>query len=170
MMSDFSNNTNSILSRLNSGGSVGSNHSNGLNGIGSNSYLSNNLNEITLNSLLESNNFDNKFDLLMSRNQRDDSRSIGRSLWGCGDSHDSGIGHSPPYESADWGAPSGGIWNELGKALSNMDSPNERNSPVMLNAALSKQSSVNNPRSASIDLGGPLQHTNHGINELSVDK
>jgi len=177
MMSDFGNNTNSILSRLNSGGSVGSNHSNGLNGIGSNSYLSNNLNEITLNSLLESNNFDNKFDkfddnfdLLMSRNQRDDSRSIGRSLWGCGDSHDSGIGHSPPYESADWGAPSGGIWNELGKALSNMDSPNERNSPVMLNAALSKQSSVNNPRSASIDLGGPLQHTNHGINELSVDK
>merc|ERR1719443_836770 len=112
-----SNNSNSILSRLNSGGSVGgsSNHSNGLNGLGSNSFMSNNLNEMTLNSLLDSNNFDNKFDdkfdsnfdILLSRNNREEGRSIGRSLWGCGDSHDSGIGHSPPYDSADWGAPSG---------------------------------------------------------------
>ena len=175
-----SNNSNSILSRLNSGGSVGgsSNHSNGLNGLGSNSFMSNNLNEMTLNSLLDSNNFDNKFDdkfdsnfdILLSRNNREEGRSIGRSLWGCGDSHDSGIGHSPPYDSADWGAPSGAIWNELGKVLGNMDSPTERHSPSLLSAAISKpsgQSSTNvlsnNPRSASIDLGIPMNNSSNNM-------
>jgi len=175
------NNTNSILSRLNSGGSSASNHSSGLSGLGSNSFLSNNL-----NSLLESNNFDNNFekfddkfdsnfDILLSRNNRDEGgRNIGRSLWGCGDSHDSGIGHSPPYDSPDWSSPSGVIWNELGKVLGNMDSPTERHSPV-LPTAISKPSNtdqrqhgLNNPRSASIDLGVPMGnnniHTNPGIN------
>merc|ERR1711876_174765 len=56
LLSEY-NNTNSILSRLNSGGSSASNHSGGLTGLGSNSFLSNNL-----NSLLESNNFDNNFE------------------------------------------------------------------------------------------------------------
>jgi len=188
LMSDYSSQSSSILSRLNSGGSVGSG-SNSLNGLGSNNgFMSHNLNEMSINSLLESNNFDNKFDkfddnfdLLMSRNNREDSgRSIGRSLWGCGDSHDSGIGHSPPYESADWGTPSGAIWNELGKVLGNMETTNDRHSP-MLNTAINKttQSSVlNNPRSASIDLGIPLNnttvhahnnHANSGINELGIE-
>jgi len=171
-----SSNSNSILSRLNSGGSVGSNQSNGLNGgLGSNSgFMSNNLNEMTLNSLLDSNNFDNKFDdkfdsnfdILMSRNNREEGRSIGRSLWGCGDSHDSGIGHSPPYDSPDWGAPSGAIWNELGKVLGNMDSPTERHSPSLLSAAISKPSGnvlSNNPRSASIDLGIPMNNSSSNM-------
>jgi len=171
-----SSNSNSILSRLNSGGSVSSNQSNGLNGgLGSNSgFMSNNLNEMTLNSLLDSNNFDNKFDdkfdsnfdILMSRNNREEGRSIGRSLWGCGDSHDSGIGHSPPYDSPDWGAPSGAIWNELGKVLGNMDSPTERHSPSLLSAAISKPSGnvlSNNPRSASIDLGIPMNNSSSNM-------
>ena len=176
LLSEYRDTSSSILSRLNSGGSVGSNHSNGLNGLGSNNFLSNNLNEMTLNSLLDSNNFDNKFDdkfdsnfdlLSLSRNGRsEEGRSIGRSLWGCGDSHDSGIGHSPPYDSpADWGGPAqGAIWSELGKALNNMDSPTpgERRSPSLLSAAITKPSvsgasmgMTTNPRSASIDLGIP---------------
>ena len=165
-------NSTSILSRLNSGGS--SHSSGGLNGLGSNSFLSNNLNEMTLNSLLDSNNFDNKFDnkfddkfdsnfdlLSLSRGgggggagREEAGRSIGRSLWGCGDSHDSGIGHSPPYDSADWGGPpsSGAIWNELGAALGSMgtgggDTPGSRHSPAC--PVIAKP----NPRSASIDLG-----------------
>jgi len=181
LLSEY-NNTNSILSRLNSGGSSASNHSSGLTGLGSNSFLSNNL-----NSLLESNNFDNNFDdkfdsnfdILLSRNNREEGgRNIGRSLWGCGDSHDSGIGHSPPYESPDWSSTSGGIWNELGKVLGNMDSPTERHSPVVM-AAISKPSNeqrqhpLNNPRSASIDLGIPMGnnniHSNPGINTESPD-
>jgi len=181
LLSEY-NNTNSILSRLNSGGSSASNHSGGLTGLGSNSFLSNNL-----NSLLESNNFDNNFDdkfdsnfdILLSRNNREEGgRNIGRSLWGCGDSHDSGIGHSPPYESPDWSSTSGGIWNELGKVLGNMDSPTERHSPVVM-AAISKPSNeqrqhpLNNPRSASIDLGIPMGnnniHSNPGINTESPD-
>jgi len=187
LLSEY-NNTNSILSRLNSGGSSASNHSSGLSALGSNSFLSNNL-----NSLLESNNFDNNFekfddkfdsnfDILLSRNNRDEGgRNIGRSLWGCGDSHDSGIGHSPPYDSPDWSSPSGGvIWNELGKVLGNMDSPTERHSPVVMPTAISKpsneqrQHALNNPRSASIDLGIPLQgnnniHNNPGINTELAD-
>jgi len=174
LLSEYRDSGSSILSRLNSGGSVGSNHSNGLNGLGSNNFLSNNLNEMTLNSLLDSNNFDNKLDdkfdsnfdmLSLSRNGRsEEGRSIGRSLWGCGDSHDSGIGHSPPYDSpADWGGPAqGAIWSELGKALNNMDSPTpgERRSPSLLGAAITKPSVssmglTSNPRSASIDLGIP---------------
>lgn len=184
LLSEY-NNTNSILSRLNSGGSSASNHSSGLSGLGSNSFLSNNL-----NSLLESNNFDNNFekfddkfdsnfDLLLSRNNRDEGgRNIGRSLWGCGDSHDSGIGHSPPYDSPDWSSPNGVIWNELGKVLGNMDSPTERHSPVVP-TAISKpcndqrQHGLNNPRSASIDLGVPLGnnniHTHPGITTELAD-
>jgi len=169
LLSEY-NNTNSILSRLNSGGSSASNHSSGLTGLGSNSFLSNNL-----NSLLESNNFDNNFDdkfdsnfdILLSRTSREEGgRNIGRSLWGCGDSHDSGIGHSPPYDSPDWSSPSGVIWNELGKVLGNMDSPTERHSPVVIQTAISKpsidqrQHGLNNPRSASIDLGIPMGNNN----------
>jgi len=173
MLSEYSSAAPSLLSRLNSGGSSGSNQSNGLSGLGSNNFLSNNLNEMTLNSLLDSNNFDNKFDnkfddkfdsnfdlLSLSRGggggagREEAGRSIGRSLWGCGDSHDSGIGHSPPYDSADWGGPpsSGAIWNELGAALGSMgagggDTPGSRHSPAC--PVIAKP----NPRSASIDLG-----------------
>ena len=176
MLSEYSSAAPSLLSRLNSGGSSGSNQSNGLSGLGSNNFLSNNLNEMTLNSLLDSNNYDNKFDdkfdtnfdlLSLSRSGRgEEGRSIGRSLWGCGDSHDSGIGHSPPYDSpADWGAPphQGAIWSELSKAMNSMDSPSpgERRSPSLLGAAITKPAhpgpmpGLTNPRSASIDLGIP---------------
>ena len=176
MLSEYSSAAPSLLSRLNSGGSSGSNQSNGLSGLGSNNFLSNNLNEMTLNSLLDSNNYDNKFDdkfdtnfdlLSLSRSGRgEEGRSIGRSLWGCGDSHDSGIGHSPPYDSpADWGAPphQGAIWSELSKAMNSMDSPSpgERRSPSLLGAAITKPAhpgpmpGMTNPRSASIDLGIP---------------
>jgi len=173
-------NTNSILSGINSGSSH-----NGLSGhgLGSNSFLTNNLNDMSLHSLLDSNNyndnkfddkFDSNFDLLL-RNNRDEGRTIGRSLWGCGDSHDSGIGHSPPYDSADSvSGPNGAIWNELGKVLGSMDSPTERHSPAILNAAISKPNpdrNVLNPRSASIDLGIPMgNNLNNGINEGSLSE
>jgi len=174
-------NTNSILSGISQSASS---HS-GLNGhgLGSNSFLTNNLNDMSLHSLLDSNNFnDNKFDdkfdsnfELLLRNNREEGRTIGRSLWGCGDSHDSGIGHSPPYDSADSvSGPHGAIWNELGKVLGNMDSPTERHSPAILNAAISKPNpdrNVLNPRSASIDLGIPMgNNLNHGINEMSENQ
>merc|ERR1711892_638891 len=152
-------------------------------GLGSNSFLTNNLNDLSLHSLLDSNNFndnkfDNKFDSnfdLLLRNNREEGRTIGRSLWGCGDSHDSGIGHSPPYDSADSvSGPHGAIWNELGKVLGNMDSPTERHSPAILNAAISKPNpdrNVLNPRSAGIDLGIPMgNNINHGINEMSENQ
>jgi len=174
-------NTNSILSGI----SQSASSHNGLSGhgLGSNSFLSNNLNDMSLHSLLDSNNFndnkfddkfDSNFDLLM-RNNREEGRTIGRSLWGCGDSHDSGIGHSPPYDSADCvSGPHGAIWNELGKVLGNMDSPSERHSPAILNAAISKPNpdrNVLNPRSASIDLGIPMgNNINHGINEMSENQ
>lgn len=169
--------TNSILSGLGSGSSSG--HSNGLSGLGSNSFLSNNHNDhMSIHSLLDSNNqFDNKFDdkfdsnfdslsLLGRQSSREEGRTIGRSLWGCGDSHDSGIGHSPPYDSADGlsSGAGGAIWNELGKVLGGgLDSPDtDRHSPAILNAAISKpnqdssRNHVLNPRSASIDLGIPM--------------
>jgi len=179
LLTDF--NTNSILSGI----SQSASSHNGLSGhgLGSNSFLSNNLNDMSLHSLLDSNNFndnkfddkfDSNFDLLM-RNNREEGRTIGRSLWGCGDSHDSGIGHSPPYDSADSvSGPHGAIWNELGKVLGNMDSPADRHSPATLNAAISKPNpdrNVLNPRSASIDLGIPMGNDiNHGINEMSENQ
>jgi len=179
LLSEF--NTNSILSGISQ---PSSSHS-GLSGhgLGSNSFLTNNLNDLSLHGLLDSNNFnDNKFDDkfdsnfdLLLRNNREEGRTIGRSLWGCGDSHDSGIGHSPPYDSADSvSGPHGAIWNELGKVLGNMDSPTERHSPAILNAAISKPNpdrNVLNPRSASIDLGIPMgNNLNHGINEMSENQ
>jgi hypothetical protein len=58
--------------------------------------------------------------------------SIGSALWGCSDSHDSGIGHSPPYHdsahslsgfaASNGGLGGTGIWNELGKVLGSLDS------------------------------------------------
>merc|ERR1712127_206464 len=127
-----------------------------------------------LHSLLDGNiNYDSKFDL------GPDTSSIG-SLWRCSDSHDSGIGHSPPYDSGDGGnLHSGAIWNELGKVLGGMDSPIDRHSPAILNAAISKPNHDSRssfmdltPRSASIDLGIPMGNnsssssTNQGINNM----
>lgn len=141
-------------------------------------FLSNNVNELSrLHSLLDGNiNYDSKFDL------GPDTSSIG-SLWRCSDSHDSGIGHSPPYDSGDGGnLHSGAIWNELGKVLGGMDSPIDRHSPAILNAAISKPNHDSRssfmdltPRSASIDLGIPMGNnssssssssTNQGINNM----
>lgn len=138
-------------------------------------FLSNNVNELSrLHSLLDGNiNYDSKFDV-----GPDSSSSIG-SLWRCSDSHDSGIGHSPPYDSGDSAnLHSGAIWSELGKVLGGMDSPIDRHSPAILNAAISKPNHERSsfmdltPRSASIDLGIPMgsssssSSTNQGINNL----
>merc|ERR1711962_256911 len=98
-------------------------------------FLSNNRNELSrLHSLLDGNtNYDSKFDV-----GPESSSSIG-SLWRCSDSHDSGIGHSPPYDSGDHHGlhSNSSIWTELGKVLGGMDSP-DRHSPAILNAAISK--------------------------------
>lgn len=136
----------------------------------SNSILSNshhhhqsaniNIDDLHLHSLIESNNFDNKFN--NAKNGRDIG-SIGSTLWGCGDSHDSGIGHSPPYDSshslsglAGANSGGGGIWNELGKVLGGLDSPpTEASPPLLVNPIITKPST---PRSASIDLGIPLSN------------
>jgi len=116
--------------------------------------LSNNVHELSrLHSLLDGNiNYDSKFDA-------PNDSSIG-SLWRCSDSHDSGIGHSPPFDSGSQGLHNGGIWNELAKGLSGIESPSERRSPLA--AAITKpgqdtRSSMLDltPRSASIDLGIP---------------
>jgi len=139
-------------------------------------FLSNNRNELSrLHSLLDGNtNYDSKFDV-----GPESSSSIG-SLWRCSDSHDSGIGHSPPYDSGDSQNLHNGtaIWNELGKVLGGMDSPIDRHSPAILNAAISKPIHDRNsfmdltPRSASIDLGIPMGSstspscTNQGINNV----
>jgi len=134
-------------------------------------FLSNNVNELSrLHSLLDGNtSYDSKFDL------GPESSSIG-SLWRCSDSHDSGIGHSPPYDSGDsqGGLHGGAIWNELGKVLGGMDSPVDRHSPAIHNAAISKPNHERSPfmdltpRSASIDLGIPMgtnsSTSNQGIN------
>jgi len=136
-------------------------------------FLSNNVNELSrLHSLLDGNiNYDSKFDL------GPESSSIG-SLWRCSDSHDSGIGHSPPFDSGDHHSLAGGaLWNELGKVLGGMDSPSDRHSPAILNAAISKPTHDRSsfmdltPRSASIDLGIPMgssssSATNQGINNI----
>jgi hypothetical protein len=136
-------------------------------------FLSNNVNELSrLHSLLDGNiNYDSKFDM------GPDSSSIG-SLWRCSDSHDSGIGHSPPFDSGDHHSlHNGALWNELGKVLGGMDSPIDRHSPAILNAAISKPTHDRSsfmdltPRSASIDLGIPMgssssSNTNQGINNI----
>jgi hypothetical protein len=152
-------------------------------------FQSNNLSY--LHNLLDGNNHDSKFgpeggssgigSLLAGE------RSIG-ALWrNSHDSHDSGIGHSPPYDSGDGpNLNSGGIWSELGKysptelgkALGGLESPADRRSPAVLNAAISKPTQDRSsfmdltPRSASIDLGIPMgsssssSSTNQGINNM----
>lgn len=134
-------------------------------------YLSNNVTQLSrLQCLLDDNNYDSKFDI-----GPDSSSSIG-SLWRCSDSHDSGIGHSPPFDSGEHhGLHSSAIWNELGKVLGGMDSPIDRHSPAILNAAISKPNHDHRssfvdltPRSASIDLGIPMgNNTNQGINNIN---
>merc|ERR1719509_729313 len=108
--------TNSILS-------INSQTNNSMNGLGRGGYSPNGLDDLShLQHLLDGNNFDGGTHI----NKRDTNGSIGGALWGCGDSHDSGIGHSPPYDSpgTDWGGPAqGAIWSELSTALNNMDSP-----------------------------------------------
>lgn len=126
----------------------------------------NNIDDLHIHSLIESNNFDSKFNNLKNRS---DISSIGSALWGCGDSHDSGIGHSPPYDSSHslTGLSNGAIWNELGKVLGNLDSPTESSQSGVHSAAISKPSPPT-PRSASIDLGIPLSgvgNPNHGITD-----
>lgn len=133
-------------------------------------FLNSNANELSrLHCLLDSNNYDSKFDI-----GADTSSSIG-SLWRCSDSHDSGIGHSPPFDSGDHHGlhSNSSIWTELGKVLGGMDSP-DRHSPAILNAAISKPTHERSsfvdltPRSASIDLGIPLGNsTNHGITNMA---
>jgi len=148
--SSSSSNAN-LLSKYSSNGILSSSQSHNMGNLGSNM---NNIEDLHLHSLIESNNFDSKFNNMKNR----DISSIGSALWGCGDSHDSGIGHSPPYDSSHslTGLSSGAIWNELGKVLGNLDSPTE-SSPGM--NAISKPS-PSTPRSASIDLGIPLSSGN----------
>jgi len=148
--SSSSSNAN-LLSKYSSNSILSSSQSHNMGNLGSNM---NNIEDLHFHSLIESNNFDSKFNNMKNR----DISSIGSALWGCGDSHDSGIGHSPPYDSSHslTGLSSGAIWNELGKVLGNLDSPTE-SSPGM--NAISKPS-PSTPRSASIDLGIPLSSGN----------
>merc|ERR1740131_33069 len=120
-----------------------------------------------LDSLIESNSFGGT---------KSASReiSIGSALWGCSDSHDSGIGHSPPYDSSHSlsGLTNGSsaIWNELGKVLGSLDcSPDsgvghQSSHQNTLNSVAISKPSPTTPRSASIDLGIPLSTTNTGFN------
>jgi len=139
--------SNSILSVSQSGSSLGN--------IGSN--INSMADDLHIHGLIDSNNFDSKFNNLKNR----DVSSIGSTLWGCGDSHDSGIGHSPPYDSSHslTGLSSNGaaIWSELGKVFGNLDSPPTEPSPPLITAPISKPS-PSTPRSASIDLGIPLSN------------
>jgi len=151
--------TNSILS-------INSQTNNTMNGLGRGGYSPNGLDDLShLQHLLDGNNFDGGTHI----NKRENG-SIGGALWGCGDSHDSGIGHSPPYDSTDSiGLHNGStIWSELGKVFGSRDSPDPSHGPSvtssLLSSAISKPSvervnSLTNdltPRSASIDLGIPL--------------
>jgi len=163
--------TNSILS-INSqtntmNGLIGGSSSSNLLG---GSSLSNMDDFSHLQHLLDGNNFDG------GTSKSRDNNSIGGALWGCGDSHDSGIGHSPPYDSTDsmTGLHNGAIWSELGKVLGGMDSPDHTSS--LLTGALSKPSvdRVNSltdltPRSASIDLGMPLTNATANHNNTTND-
>ena len=168
----------SILNGINSSSSSNSS-SGGGGGLGPANIISNHLEDLHLHSLIESNNFDSKFNLTngggSNNNNREGtssngSNSIGSTLWGCGESHDSGLGHSPPYDSAGSlsGLSNGAIWNELGKVLGNL-SPSPTDQPAIHSAAISKPVCGGPPatahRSASIDLGipagGPLAHHHH---------
>jgi hypothetical protein len=165
--------SNSILNGINS-----SSNSSNSSGLGTNiNNISNHLEDLHLHSLIESNNFDSKFNLTNGgggNNNRDGasssngSTSIGSTLWGCGESHDSGLGHSPPYDSAGSlsGLANGAIWNELGKVLGNL-SPSPTDPAAVAPAALHHSAAISKPgcgpapahRSASIDLGIPLSST-----------
>jgi len=144
--------TSSILSANQNGGGGSHNLSN-----------INNIDELHIHSLIESNNFDSKFNNMKNR----DISSLGNALWGCGDSHDSGIGHSPPYDSSHslTGLSNGAIWSELGKVLNGLDSPTSVSPPggVIHSSVPLSHPSPPTPRSASIDLGIPLS-SNSGSN------
>lgn len=124
MLSDATgNNTNILINKLsNSSGGSGSSL---MNGMGGGSSGNNSLDQLQLHGLLDGNNSRNGFSSDKSREI-----SIGSALWGCSDSHDSGIGHSPPYDSShslsgltnNGGGVGGAIWNELGKVLGSLDS------------------------------------------------
>lgn len=181
--------SNSILNGIHNSSSCNSSSSNNSSttGLGTNNIIANHLEDLHLHSLIESNNFDTKFNLTNSSscNNREGtssngSNSIGSTLWGCGESHDSGLGHSPPYDSASSlsGLSNGAIWNELGKVLGNLSpSPTDQSGvvgggsgglPAIHSAAISKPVAPASTahRSASIDLGiplsaGPLAHHHH---------
>jgi len=160
----------------NSNSSNSSNSSTGLGG-GPSIIANHHLDDLHLHSLIESNNFDSKFNLtnnISGGHNREGtssngSNSIGSTLWGCGESHDSGLGHSPPYDSASSLSgqfPNGAIWNELGKVLGNL-SPSPTAEHLVHSAAISKPvcgppgGAVAAHRSASIDLGIPLSSAAH---------
>jgi hypothetical protein len=161
--------SNSILNGINHSSSNSSHSSSGL-GSGGTNIISSHLEDLHLHSLIESNNFDSKFKLPSSSNSSNregtsssSNNSIGSTLWGCGESHDSGLGHSPPYDSAGSlsGLANGAIWNELGKVLGNLSpSPTDHHHPAIHSAAISKPAvcvaTSMAHRSASIDLGIPL--------------
>ena len=130
----------------------------------------NNIDDLHIHSLIESNNFDSKFNNMKNR----DISSLGNALWGCGDSHDSGIGHSPPYDSSHslTGMSSGAIWTELGKVLNGLDSPTDVSPPGgMIHSVPMSKPSPTTPRSASIDLGIPLSsgNPNLGISDPIIE-
>lgn len=165
--------TNSILS-------INSQTNNSMNGLGRGGYSPNGLDDLShLQHLLDGNNFNGGTHI----NKRENG-SIGGALWGCGDSHDSGIGHSPPYDSNDSIGLHNGttIWSELGKVFGSRDSPDPSHPSAttsLLSSAISKpgiervNSFTNDltPRSASIDLGIPLMpgvsNLNNHHNDMS---
>lgn len=171
--------SNSILNGLNSSGTPS--NSSSASSSGAANMIANHLEDLHLHSLIESNNFDSKFNLLNGGGNSNNSRegtssngstSIGSTLWGCGESHDSGLGHSPPaFESAGSlsGLANGAIWNELGKVLGSLspsptDHHHQQHSAAIGVKAGGVASSHLAPtsaaatthRSLSIDLGIPL--------------
>ena len=180
LINQYHHGSGSLLNGINSSGGSSSNSSSTTT---TNIIASHHLDDLHLHSLIESNNFDSKFNLPSSSgNNREgtssnSSNSIGSTLWGCGESHDSGLGHSPPYDSASSlsGLANGAaIWNELGKVLGNLSpSPTDHSGavPAIHSAAISKpvgaggagaaSNVANAHRSASIDLGIPLSSHHH---------
>jgi len=157
MLSDATgNNTNILINKLsNSSGGSGSSM---LNGMGGNRSNENSLDQLQLHGLLDGNSSRNGF------NDKSREISIGSALWGCSDSHDSGIGHSPPYDSshslsgltANGSGVGGAIWNELGKVLGSLDS-----SPGADTCSSNGSSVSNYHNSINHHLHSSVQHNHH---------
>jgi len=129
-----------------------------LNGMGGNRSNENSLDQLQLHGLLDGNSSRNGF------NDKSREISIGSALWGCSDSHDSGIGHSPPYDSshslsgltANGSGVGGAIWNELGKVLGSLDS-----SPGADTCSSNGSSVSNYHNSINHHLHSSVQHNHH---------